>query len=118
MTEVSMKSRELARLSFFAFILILVGIGLEGSIGHALPLAQAAILFLFLPGIIQGKTRTHFWLGCLLMLYFVKAVIDMLDSPASLLAIAQIICCLVLFGSALDYVKKEKPRIKRAQKTD
>lgn len=64
---------------------------------------QSAPLLVFLPGLMKGNTKTHVWIGCVLLFYTSKFISDLFVSHWSWLSILQTLCAVALFTAAALY---------------
>jgi uncharacterized membrane protein len=68
-------------------------------------LAVVLPLLIFLPGMLKDQLRSYIWLCFVLLLYFMRLVVALFESPASPTAITGMTAVVILFISAMMYVR-------------
>lgn len=77
-------------------------------------LAVLLPLLIFLPGMLQDQLRSYIWLCFVLLLYFMRLVVALFESPDSPIAIAGMVGVVVLFISAMMYVRWRAQELRHA----
>jgi uncharacterized membrane protein len=76
---------------------------------HQLPLViwlgKLLPLLIFLPGMLADRLRTFIWLCFVCLLYFIASVERLFAQPESWLAITGMVAVVLLFSSAMMYVR-------------
>lgn len=99
-------SRRATMVAYIAMILSLVASNISAtSVNLAVLAFQVTPLLIFLPGLLKGNTRSHVWLGCLLLVYSTKFISDLVVSEGSLISVLQTLCGVLLFAAAMLYVR-------------
>lgn len=99
-------SRRVTLISYIALMLSLVASNISATSTNLAVLAfQAVPLLIFLPGLVKGNTRSHVWLGCLLLVYSTKFISDLVVSGGALLSLLQTVFGVSLFAAAMLYVR-------------
>jgi len=78
---------------------------LNGARWPVVMAVELAPLLIVLPGIARGRARAHAWLCFVLNLYFIKGVLACLHPARQWLGALEIALSLLLFVSALCYVR-------------
>ncbi len=76
-----------------------------GSQDIAILLVKVLPLLLFLPGLIRKNSKAHVWLGVVLLVYALKAIVDFVDEPFSFINMFQVGSLLLLFTSIILYLR-------------
>lgn len=98
-------SRLLAIALYFLLLASLVaGQLVSDTLNSGVLAIQLAPLLILLPGLIKGNTKTHVWLGCVLLFYSSKFISDIIVTHGSWLSILQTSCGIALFVAATLYV--------------
>lgn len=69
-------------------------------------------LLIFLPGMLRDRLRSFIWLCFVSLLYFITLVERLFALPGSLLAQAGMLAVVVLFVSAMLYVRARGPELR------
>ncbi len=69
-------------------------------------------LLIFLPGMLRDRLRSFIWLCFVSLLYFITLVERLFALPGSLLAQAGMLAVVVLFVSAMLYVRVRGPELR------
>lgn len=77
-------------------------------------LAVVLPLVIFLPGMLQDQLRSYIWLCFVLLLYFMRLVVALFERPDSPTAIVGMVAVVVLFVSAMMYVRWRARELKAA----
>ena len=71
-------------------------------------------LVIFLPGMLQDQLRSYIWLCFVLLLYFMRLVVALFESPESPLAITGMAAVVTLFIAAMLYVRWRARELREA----
>jgi len=93
---------------FLSFVLLLAQQGLDLWLRHAPWVIWVALLLpllLFVPGVLRDRPRSFIWLCFVSLLYFMRLVTDLFASPGSPLHWLGMLAVILLFCSAMMYVR-------------
>ena len=102
---------------WFSYGLLLCQQVLEVWLGNApwiIWLAVVLPLVIFLPGMLQDQLRSYIWLCFVLLLYFMRLVVALFESPGSPLAIIGMVAVVILFIAAMMYVRWRARELREA----
>lgn len=77
-------------------------------------LAVVLPLVIFLPGMLQDQLRSYIWLCFVLLLYFMRLVVALFEAPDSPMAITGMVAVVILFISAMMYVRWRAQELREA----
>ena len=75
-------------------------------------------LMIFLPGMLRNNLRSFIWLCFVLLLYFMRLVIALFESPTDPLAITGMAAVVVLFVAAMMYVRWRARELRAAARPE
>lgn len=97
------------KLTLAAYAALLVSLVISWKINNSEPMALDLLLIavlpllVFLPWLLKGSNRAHIGLGCVLLVYIIKAVLGVALQPG-FTAVFEAVASLTLFFCALYYV--------------
>lgn len=98
-----------ARLVCWAsFTVLLIQQAIEAWVRNAPWIIWLAVLLplvIFIPGMLRDNLRTFIWVCFVSLLYFMRLVVDLFEDPQNPLAIIGMIAVVLLFCSAMMYVR-------------
>lgn len=77
-------------------------------------LAVVLPLLIFLPGMLQDQLRSYIWLCFVLLLYFMRLVVALFETPGSPTAITGMVAVVILFIAAMMYVRWRAQELRNA----
>ena len=103
-------SRALSLFSFFALLVLLLVwnltfADLHGARTWVVLSIQLLPLLLLAPGLLMGNARAHAWICFVVNIYFIQGVLAAIDPNRALFGALETVTSLLLFCSALLYVR-------------
>ncbi len=95
----------LAWASLALLVLVMVIDSFNSGAPWIIWLVRLVPLLMFIPGMLRDKLRSYIWLCFVSLLYFVMMVLRMFADPTKLLSILGMASVVVLFLSAMLYVR-------------
>ena len=77
-------------------------------------LAVLLPLFIFVPGMLQDNLRSFIWVCFVSLLYFMRLVVSLFENPQNPLAMTGMLAVVVLFCSAMMYVRWRAQELRQA----
>ncbi|KZX59574.1 hypothetical protein A3709_14915 [Halioglobus sp. HI00S01] len=117
MSSVTERTRVIVWLSYFVLLTAQV---LELWMGAAPWIVWVAFLVplvVFVPGMWRDNLRSYIWLCFVLLLYFMRLVVALFADPGSPVAISGMVAVVILFISAMMYVRWRARELKEAAAT-
>lgn len=117
MSSVTERTRVIVWLSYFVLLTAQV---LELWMGAAPWIVWVAFLVplvVFVPGMWRDNLRSYIWLCFVLLLYFMRLVVALFADPSSPVAISGMVAVVILFISAMMYVRWRARELKEAAAT-
>ena len=99
------RTRTLVWISYALLLCQQVAGVLLGNAPWIIWVAVVLPLLIFLPGMLQDLLRSYIWLCFVLLLYFMRLVVALFESPDSPIAITGMVAVVILFISAMMYVR-------------
>ncbi len=105
MSSRALRSRRVAWIAWAALLLQQAVDAWARSAPWVVWLAVLVPLLVFFPGMYRGNLRSYIWLCFVTLLYFMRLVVALFARPESPLAITGMVAVVVLFCSAMLYVR-------------
>lgn len=107
-------SRTVAWVSYVALLCQQVAEVWLGNAPWIIWMAVVLPLVIFLPGMLQDQLRSYIWLCFVLLLYFMRLVVALFESPGSPMAITGMTAVVTLFVAAMMYVRWRARELREA----
>lgn len=114
MSTLAGRTRTLVWISYAVLLGQQVGQVWLGNAPWIIWLAVVLPLLIFLPGMLQDQLRSYIWLCFVLLLYFMRLVVALFESPSSPMAITGMAAVVILFIAAMMYVRWRAQELRHA----
>ena len=105
---------------WLSFSVLLVQVAAELWLGEAPWIIWVALLpplLVFVPGMLRDNLRSFIWLCFVSLLYFMRLVLSLFEEPLNPLAIIGMVAVVMLFCSAMMYVRWRARELLPAEQT-